>query len=53
MSFHMMEYLNELCQLLDGKDSPSAQRMKASWKEKMQADQVAAVIQAMRQRAKK
>ena len=50
--FHMMEYLNELCQLLYGKDSPSAQRMKTIWKEKMQTDQVAAVIQAMHQRVK-
>lgn len=49
--YHMMEYLHELSQLLYGKESPWAGRMKDQWKEQMQSDEVQAVIDAMSQRA--
>ena len=49
--YHMMEYLHELSQLLYGKDTPWAGRMKDQWKEQMQRDEVQAVIDAMKKRA--
>jgi hypothetical protein len=48
--YHMMEYLHELSQLLYGKDTPWAGRMKDQWKEQMEQDQVQAVIDGMNQR---
>ena len=49
--YHMMEYLHELSQLLYGKDTPWAGRMKDQWKEQMEQDEVQAVIDAMKKRA--
>ena len=49
--YHMMEYLHELSQLLYGKDTPWAGRMKDQWKELMEKDQVQVVIDAMKRRA--
>jgi hypothetical protein len=49
--YHMMEYLYELSQLLYGKDTPWAGRMKDKWKEQMEKDEVQAVIDAMKKRA--
>jgi hypothetical protein len=49
--YHMMEYLHELSQLLYGKDTPWAGRMKDQWKEQMQKDEVQAVIDTMKKRA--
>lgn len=49
--YHMMEYLHELSQLLYGKDTPWAGRMKDQWKEQMERDEVQAVIDGMNQRA--
>ena len=49
--YHMMEYLHELSQLLYGKDTPWAARMKDQWKEQMERDQVQAVIDTMKRRA--
>jgi hypothetical protein len=48
--YHMMEYLHELSQLLYGKDTPWASRMKDQWKEQMEKDQVQDVIDGMNQR---
>jgi Uncharacterised protein family (UPF0236) len=48
---HMMEYLHELSQLLYGRDTPWAGRMKDQWKTQMEKDEVQAVIDAMNQRA--
>ncbi len=45
--YHMMEYLHELSQLLHGKDTPWAGRMKDQWKEQMQKDEVQAVIDGL------
>jgi hypothetical protein len=45
--YHMMEYLHELSQLLYGKDTPWAGRMKDQWKEQMEKDEVQAVIDGM------
>jgi len=49
--YHVMEYLHELSQLLYGKDTPWAGRMKDQWKEQMQKDEVQAVIDTMKKRA--
>lgn len=49
--YHMMEYLHQLSQMLYGKDTPWALRMKAQWKEQMEGDQVQRVIDAMKKRA--
>jgi hypothetical protein len=49
--YHMMEYLHELSQLLYGKDSPWARRMKDQWKELMERDEVQSVIDAIKKRA--
>src|SRR5206468_11815634 len=49
--YHMMEYLHELSQLLYGKDTAWAGRMKDQWKEQMENDQVQTVIDAMNKRA--
>ena len=49
--YHMMEYLHELSQLLYGKDTPWAGRMKDQWKEQMQCDEVQAVIDTIQKRA--
>ena len=49
--YHMMEYLHELSQLLYGKDTPWAGRMKDQWKEQMEKDDVQAVIDGMKKRA--
>jgi len=49
--YHMMEYLHELSQLLYGKDTPWAGRMKDHWKEQMERDEVQAVIDAIKSRA--
>lgn len=48
---HMMEYLHELSQLLYGKDTPWAGRMKDHWKEQMERDEVPGVIDAIKMRA--
>lgn len=48
--YHMMEYLHELSQLLYGKDTPWAGRMKEQWKEQMERDQVQSVIDAVKKR---
>lgn len=48
--YHMMEYLHELSQLLYGKDTPWAGRMKDQWKEQMERDEVQAVIDTMKKR---
>jgi hypothetical protein len=48
--YHMMEYLHELSQLLYGKDTPWAGRMKDQWKEQMENDGVQAVIDGMNKR---
>lgn len=48
--YHMMEYLHELSQLLYGKDTPWAGRMKDQWKEQMQRDEVQSVIDAIKRR---
>jgi hypothetical protein len=49
--YHMMEYLHELSQLLYGKDTPWAGRMKDQWKEQMEKDDVQVVIDCMKKRA--
>ena len=49
--YHMMEYVHELSQLLYGKDTPWAGRMKDQWKDQMEKDEVQAVIDAMKERA--
>jgi len=49
--YHMMEYLHELSQLLYGKDTPWAGRMKDQWKDQMEKDEVQAVIDTMKKRA--
>ena len=49
--YHRMEYLHELSQLLYGKDTPWAGRMKDLWKEQMEQDEVQAVIDTMKKRA--
>ena len=48
--YHMMEYLHELSQLLYGKDTPWAGRMKDQWKEQMEKDQVQGVIDGIKTR---
>ena len=48
--YHMMEYLHELSQLLYGKDSSWAGRMKDQWKEQMEKDGVQDVIDGMQER---
>ncbi len=49
--YHMMEYLHQLSQLLYGKDTPWAGRMKDQWKDQMEGDEVQVVIGAMKKRA--
>lgn len=48
--YHMMEYLHELSQLLYGKDTSWAGRMKDQWKEQMEKDEVQAVIDGLNKR---
>lgn len=48
--YHMMEYLHELSQLLYGKDTPWAGRMKDQWKDQMERDEVQSVIDAIKKR---
>lgn len=48
--YHMMEYLHELSQLLYGKDTPWADRMKDQWRDQMEGDEVQAVLAALKQR---
>src|SRR5207247_1421810 len=49
--YHMLEYLHELSQLLYGKDTSWAGRMKDQWKEQMEKDEVQSLIDAMNKRA--
>lgn len=49
--YHMMEYLHELSELLYGKDTMWAGRMKDQWKEQMERDEVQTVIATMKNRA--
>ena len=48
--YHMMEYLHELSQLLYGKDTAWAGRMKDQWKEQMEKDEVETAIDCMKRR---
>ena len=48
--YHRLEYLHELSQLLHGPDTPWAGRMKAHWKEQMEQDEAAAVLDRLNQR---
>lgn len=48
--YHMMEHLHELSQLLYGKDTSWAGRMKDQWKEQMEKDEVQAVIDGLNKR---
>ena len=48
--YHMMEYLHELSQLLYGKDTPWAGRIKDQWKEQMERDEVQALIDTIKKR---
>lgn len=48
--YHMMEYLHDLSQLLYGKDTTWATRIKQQWKDKMETDEVQGVIDAAKKR---
>lgn len=48
--YHMMEYLHDLSQLLYGRDTPWAGRMKDQWKEQMEQDEVQAVLDGLNKR---
>ena len=48
--YHMMEYVHDLSQLLYGKDTAWAGRIKDQWKEQMERDEVQSVIDAIHKR---
>lgn len=48
--YHALERLQELCEGLYGKDTPWAARMKDTWSQMLQADQVGQVLVAARRR---